>query len=81
VPYSEHSTFRELTAFLNWLQPAAVIPTVNTRASNVQKQLLLLRNGSEGGGDGIRAGARRVWGGGESVRTSPWDASPKKGTK
>lgn len=44
VPYSEHSSFAELRAFAAWLQPVAVVPTVNRGASgdNVPRMLRLL---------------------------------------
>ena len=42
VPYSEHSSFAELREFVRWLQPVAVVPTVN-RGDNGQNVASMLR--------------------------------------
>ena len=43
VPYSEHSSFTEMKAFVDWLQPAKIVPTVgNDRGQKTQRMISLL---------------------------------------
>eukprot|EP00698_Gefionella_okellyi_P001425 TRINITY_DN11384_c0_g1_i1.p1 TRINITY_DN11384_c0_g1~~TRINITY_DN11384_c0_g1_i1.p1 ORF type:complete len:656 (-),score=142.60 TRINITY_DN11384_c0_g1_i1:19-1947(-) len=42
VPYSEHSSFSELKEFMDWMKPGFIIPTVNTSAAAVKRQLSVL---------------------------------------
>ncbi|KAK4529265.1 hypothetical protein CCYA_CCYA01G0122 [Cyanidiococcus yangmingshanensis] len=39
LPYSEHSSFTELKAFIDWIQPERIVPTVSTRAAHLQRLL------------------------------------------
>lgn len=43
APYSEHSSFNELVDFLHTMKPQRVVPTVNTSADAVKKQLDILK--------------------------------------
>lgn len=42
VAYSEHSSFEELCAFVNWAKPARLIPTVNARSMEHAQELCRL---------------------------------------
>ncbi|KAG7196034.1 uncharacterized protein KQ657_000042 [Scheffersomyces spartinae] len=63
VPYSEHSSFRELCYFCTFLQIGEVIPTVNTESSSSRERMQRaidlwelireLKNGNGGGSNGI----------------------------
>lgn len=39
IPYSEHSSFDELQAFVAWANPARVVPTVNARSKEAADEL------------------------------------------
>lgn len=44
VPYSEHSSFRELHDFVTWLQPIDILPSVgNDNGQQTARMLELLR--------------------------------------
>ena len=50
MPYSEHSSFAELRAFVAWLRPSAIIPSVgNDRGAKQQRMLQLLRSDAAAG--------------------------------
>lgn len=42
VPYSEHSSFRELHDFCTWLQPASIIPSVNNDSGAARDKMVSL---------------------------------------
>jgi DNA cross-link repair 1A protein len=42
VPYSEHSSFEELRAFVHALQPRSVVPTVNAGAASARAAMQAL---------------------------------------
>jgi DNA cross-link repair 1A protein len=44
TPYSEHSSFPELVAFMVQVRPSSVVPTVNTKKDQVQAQLKVLND-------------------------------------
>ncbi|BAM83416.1 similar to DNA cross-link repair protein SNM1 [Cyanidioschyzon merolae strain 10D] len=37
LPYSEHSSYSELRAFIDWIQPEQIVPTVATTAAHLQR--------------------------------------------
>lgn len=43
VPYSEHSSYRELCGFVRWIAPQTVLPAVNADRGGPKTQLLLQR--------------------------------------
>ena len=40
VPYSEHSSFRELREFVDWLKPARIVPTVGNDGGSRTRQMI-----------------------------------------
>ncbi|GIM03993.1 hypothetical protein Vretimale_8639, partial [Volvox reticuliferus] len=81
VPYSEHSSFGELRAFVSWLQPGRIVPSVNADGPAGPKtrrmlQLLLepeqaaaVGTGGGGGGSTTAAGAAKK---AQAVRRDIW---------
>lgn len=50
VPYSEHSSCRELQEFVAWLQPVAIMPTVGGATAAQRNALLTVLAGERAGG-------------------------------
>jgi DNA cross-link repair 1A protein len=58
VPYSEHSSFAELRAFVAWLRPVAITPSVNNDAGGAKaREMVALLTGPLGPMDRFVTGA------------------------